>query len=93
MAGQGMKFLAALGLIVDNLDSDETNEKKYTELGQLHARMGVTAKDFDPMREAFLDTIELVFAEEFTPALDNAWRKTFDQVSAHMIQRGNINGT
>lgn len=92
LTGQGMKFMTALGVIVENLDNEDKNIEKYTELGRLHAQMGIEASHFEPMREALIDTLRMVFGEEFTPALESAWQTAFDQVSANMIQRGEIKG-
>ncbi|WP_050929103.1 globin domain-containing protein [Aestuariivita boseongensis] len=90
LAGQGMKFMTTLGMIVDNLDQDDKNVEKYAELGELHATIGVKRSHFEPMREALIDTLRMVLGEEFTPTLEAAWREAFDQVSASMIQRGKI---
>ena len=88
LAGQGMKFMTALGTIVENLESDEQNAQHYRDLGQLHADRGVQAKHIEPMREALIDTLAGVFGEEFTPTLENAWREAFDQVARNIIQPG-----
>lgn len=93
LTGQGMKFMTALGTIVENLGSDEKNAAKYAELGHLHAKLGVRPEHFEPMGEALIDTLRSVFGEEFTPTLESAWREAFDQVSTNMIERGEIGKT
>ena len=82
---QGMKFMAALGAIVDNLANDEKNAPHYTDLGRLHAERGVQPKHIEPMREALIDTLRSVLGEDFTPTLESAWREAFDQVASNMI--------
>lgn len=86
LAGQGMKFMTALGTIVDNLENDEKNAQRYKDLGKLHLDRGVQSKHVEPMREALIDTLRSVFGEEFTPTLEAAWREAFDQVAGNIIQ-------
>lgn len=93
LAGQGMKFMTALGTIVDNLESEEKNAEHYKDLGRLHAARGVQPEHIEPMREALIDTLRSVFGEEFTPTLEEAWREAFDQVAGNIIQRSDSAAT
>ncbi len=78
--------MAALGAIVDNLESEEKNAQHYQDLGDLHARKGVQPEHIEPMREALIDTLRSVFGEEFTPVLEGAWREAFDQVARNIMR-------
>ena len=90
MAGQGMKFMSTLGLIVDNLDHDDQNRDHYVKLGAMHAKLGVKPSHFEPMCDALIDTVRMVLGEDYTPTLDAAWRAAFKQVSDNMIAQGNL---
>lgn len=93
LAGQGMKFMSTLGVIVEKLDDADASEAQYTGLGKKHTMLGVKAADFAPMAEALIDTLREGLGADFTPELEAAWRKAYDQVAANMIRRGAIPDT
>ena len=90
LAGQGMKFMTTLGVIVDKLHHESAVAEQYVGLGRKHASLGVEAAHFEPMREALLDTLRAAMGAEFTLEMEQAWRRGFDQVGANMMTRGGI---
>ncbi len=90
LAGQGMKFMSTLGVIVEKLNDDDASAAQYTDLGKKHAILGIKADHFAPMEEALMDTLRAGLGREFTPELEAAWRKAYAKVSANMIRRGAI---
>ncbi len=90
LAGQGMKFMSTLGVIVEKLDDEDASEAQYTGLGKKHASLGIEASHFAPMCEALIETLSAGLGDDFTPQLETAWRKAYAQVSANMIRRGAI---
>ena len=54
LAGQGMRFMSTLRVIVDNLHNPDAMAQRYADLGVGHRAMGVTAADFTPMGEALM---------------------------------------
>lgn len=90
IGGQGMKFMSTLRVIVDNLHSPDTLSERYTNLGKAHAMLGVTAKDFPPMRTALLDTIQETLGDEYSDSIATAWTKAFDEFSSAIIEKGKI---
>ena len=90
LAGQGMKFMTTLGVIVDKLHDESAVAEQYVGLGRKHASLGVEAAHFEPMREALLDTLRVAMGAEFTGEMEQAWRRAFDQVGANMMKRGGI---
>ncbi len=90
LAGQGMKFMTTLAVIVDNLHQPEELAGRYTDLGALHARLGVRAAMFVPMGEALLATIREVLGEGYTPEIEAAWRTAYQDMAAALIAGGHI---
>ena len=90
LAGQGMKFMTTLDAIIHKLDDAEAMSTHYAGLGPMHASLNIKASDFPPMRAALLDTMRGALGDGFTPALETAWRRAFDEVAAGMIRSGGI---
>ncbi|MDJ0627168.1 MAG: globin domain-containing protein [Rhodobacter sp.] len=90
LAGQGMKFLSTLAVIVDNLHKPEDLAERYADLGGLHRTLGVTGKMFAPMGEALLATIKESLGERYTIEIEAAWRVAYQDMAAALIERGGI---
>jgi len=90
LAGQGMKFMSTLAVIVDNLHEAGALAERYTELGAQHRRLGVTAPMFTPMGEALLATIENALADSYTLDVGAAWRVAYADMAEAMIEMGEI---
>lgn len=90
LAGQGMKFMSTLSVIVEKLDDKDASAAQYSGLGKMHSSLGIKAVDFKPMEEALIDTLRTGLGDEFSPELEAAWRKAYEQVSHNMIQRGGL---
>ena len=90
LAGQGMKFLSTLAVIVDNLHQPETLSERYSDLGSLHRTVGVSADRFAPMGEALLATIRNALGETRTIEIEAAWRQAFGEMAGELVARGNI---
>ncbi|MBK0329166.1 globin [Rhodobacteraceae bacterium F11138] len=93
LAGQGMKFMTTLAVILEKLNDEDADAAQYTGLGRQHASLGVKAADFAPMGEALIETLRAGLGADFTPELELAWHKAYAQVAAAMIRRGAIPGT
>ena len=92
LAGQGMKFMSTLDVIVQKLDDEEELASQYKGLGIMHAAIGIRAEDFQPMEEALIDTLRHALGDEFTSEVETAWRKAYAIVSGNMIRRGKMTG-
>ena len=90
LAGQGMRFMATLGVIVDNLHDPDAMAARYTDLGLAHRAIGITAGDFAPMGEALLDTLDQTLGEGFTPEMRDAWAQAYAEFSRDIIEKGGI---
>ncbi|MDI3335810.1 globin domain-containing protein [Defluviimonas aestuarii] len=90
LAGQGMKFMTTLGMVIDNIENPDKLGDRFEELGKGHALMGVKAAHFAPMGEALIDTLRNELGEAFTAELEETWREAYAELSARVIRRGNI---
>ncbi|GGH47066.1 globin [Frigidibacter albus] len=90
LAGQGMRFMATLGLVVDALDTPEMLADRLAELGRGHAALGVQAEHFAPMGEALIETLQAEFGPEFTPEAEAAWRAAYAEVARQLVASGHL---
>ena len=88
LAGQGMKFMTTLGLIVEALDQPGELSSHLRRLGRFHGDIGIVPTDFEPMEEALMDTLDLVLGEEFSAEDQAAWRRAYRIISREMIATG-----
>jgi hemoglobin-like flavoprotein len=90
IAGQGMKFMTTLGIIVDALDDPERLRDELGPLGEGHAALGVTVGHFAVMESALMDTFRATLGERFTPDIETAWRAAFEEIAKEMIALGGM---
>jgi hemoglobin-like flavoprotein len=90
LAGQGMKFMTTLGFVIENINRTEMLTDRLSELGHVHAIMGVRATDFEPMGEALMDTLHEELGAAFTPEAEAAWRSAYADLSNRIIALGAI---
>lgn len=88
IAGQGMKFLTTLRIIVDGLGHPQELDEDLKPLAEGHSALGIGPGDFDTMREALIGTFRDVLGDRFTPDLETAWRAAFDEIAARMVALG-----
>lgn len=90
LGGQGMRFMATLGAIVDNLHDPGAMEARYADLGAGHRAIGVKGRDFEPMGKALLDTLADTLGDGFTPEMREAWAEAYSGFSRRIIDKGGI---
>ena len=87
---QGMRFMAAIGLIVENLDDPERLNQKVDLLSEGHAAFRIKPAAYRSMEEALIDTFAHALGEKFTNPVELAWRSAFRQVCDAMIEKTGI---
>ncbi len=90
IAGQGMRFMSTLRVIVDNLHNPDAMAGRYADLGAGHKAMGVKAEDFEPMGRALIETLANAIGDDFTPETRAAWETAYSDFSKEIIRRGDI---
>lgn len=90
LAGQGMKFMTTLGLVLEHIEDPEALGARFAELARGHALLGVKSAHFPPMGDALIDTLRHDLGEVFTAETETAWRSAYTELSEMMIRRGGI---
>ncbi len=90
LTGQGMRFMATLGILVDNLDDMEGLSRRCAELGGSHRALGVKAEYFEPMGDALIETLGDALGGALTAEAEMAWRKAYRSFADRIIAAGHI---
>ena len=81
---QGVKLMTTLSLVVYNLPEPGQVLPAIRDLAIRHVEYGVKLADYDALRDALLWTLEQVLANEFTPAVREAWTICYDELASEM---------
>jgi len=84
---QGMRFMAAIGFIIDNVENEERLNEKLALLAEGHAHYKLLPEDYREMQEALIDTFKHAFKADWNDDLERAWRSAFTQICDAMIAR------
>lgn len=87
ITGQGMKFMSAINVVVDNLDDPEALDREVELLACGHAGLGIKEMDYHTMEEALIDTFRYALGSRFTRDIQLAWRSVFQQISAAIMDQ------
>jgi hemoglobin-like flavoprotein len=83
---QTEKAIFAFGAVVGQIqDLDNTRGLTY-DLAVRHVSYGVKAEHYPLVGRAVLSVLAEVLEEEFTPAMEAAWRQAYAAISAAMIK-------
>ena len=84
--GQGMRFMEAVSLIVDNLEDFDAMEREIDRLAQSHGHLEIRRTWYREMQEALIDTFAASLGELFTNEMELAWRSAFSQICDRMME-------
>ncbi len=90
LAGQGMKFMTTMETVMSGIETPEALAERIGKLGQQHRRLGVTAEMFAPMLEALIATLRGVLEDDLGRDVEAAWRAAYADLTAAMVDRGDI---
>jgi hemoglobin-like flavoprotein len=85
MDAQGAKLMAALALVVNNLDALEAVVPAVQDLAKRHVAYGVRPDHYKLVGAALLWTLEQGLGDGFTPAVAAAWAAAYGTLSEVMI--------
>jgi nitric oxide dioxygenase len=85
MAGQGMRFMSTLGVILDHFDDSEALRPYLERLAQGHAAYGVKPENFHPMGQALIRTMQETLGDNFSKEAAGAWETAYDHLARHMM--------
>lgn len=86
MSGQGMRFMAAIGFVVENLDDEAELNRHLDLLAKGHASFKLRPDAYREMQEALINTLTEALGSRFTNEIELAWRSAFDQICTAMIR-------
>ena len=87
LAEQGMRFMSAIHVIVDNLDDMETMDAEIEKLAAGHAALNIKPIWYRHMQEALIDTFAAALGERFNNETELAWRSAFSQIADRMAEK------
>ncbi len=85
MTEQGAKLMATLGAVVNGLRDLDKIVPVAQELAVRHVDYGVKAKDYTPVGEALIYTLDKGLGDAFTPDLKESWVTAYTTLSSVMI--------
>lgn len=80
MHQQGMRFMSAIGLIVEHLDNPTELDRHLRMVAARHVGMDIQPADYAAMQVALIDTFRHAMGHSFTPSMEGAWKVTLRQV-------------
>lgn len=86
MAGQGMRFMTTMGILVQHLDDPATLRPYLQRLAEGHAAYGVKAEHFKPMGQALIQTMRETLGDGFHEDAAEAWEVAYDHLAREMIR-------
>jgi len=84
---QGMRFMSAIGVIVENLDNPEAMDREIEKIVAGHAAFNIKPSWFREMQESLIDTFAHALGAKFTNEVELAWRSAFQQICDKMEQK------
>lgn len=84
--GQGMRFMTALGAILDHIHDAEALAPHLERLAKGHVKYGVTPEHFRPMGEALIWTMREALGDDLSPEAEGAWRVAYDHLASEMVR-------
>jgi nitric oxide dioxygenase len=85
LAQQGKKLMAALAMVVQQLEDFSKIAEQVRGLGRAHVRYGVKPNDYQTVGAALLWTLEQGLGKAFTAEVKAAWTAAYGVVSDAMI--------
>jgi len=82
---QQQKLLAALGLVVDNLNNVDVLSKTLQQLGARHQKYGAEPAHYQAVAATLLDVMKEFAGAAWTPQVHAAWNKALDVIASVML--------
>lgn len=87
LEGQGMRFMSAIHVIVDDLDDLPAMDAEIDKLAAGHAALPIKPAWYREMQEALIDTFAAALGASFDNEMELAWRSAFSQICDRMIEK------
>ena len=83
---QTEKAIFAFGAVVGQIHDLDKTRAMTRDLARRHVGYGVKAEHYPLVGRAVLSVLAEVMNEEFTPAMESAWKQAYASISAAMIE-------
>ena len=84
-AMQAAKLMAALDIVVRNLDAGEANATLLAELGRKHATYGAKPEHYPLVTSLLVESMQELLGPRFSPEHREQWTLAFALISQQMI--------
>lgn len=84
-AQQAAKLMAALDLVVKNLDAGDANAGLLADLGRRHAGYGARPEHYPLVAELLVESMQALLGPRFLPVHREQWRLALSLVCRRMI--------
>jgi len=92
LSEQGMRFMSAISVIVENLDDQAALGAEIEKLAAGHAAFLIKPSWFREMQESLIDTFAHALGARFTNEVELAWRSVFSQICDRMEEKTGSRG-
>jgi len=86
MADQGRKLMSVLKTAIASLDRFEQLVPALKVMGQRHHAYGVELRHYESVAKALLWTLKAGLQDKFSPAIEQAWAKTYGALAEVMMK-------
>lgn len=87
IVGQTEKTLFAFGAVVARIHELENEDSMSRDLARRHVAYGVKPAHYPQVGKAVLSILAEVLGDEyFTPEMETAWRKAYDEIARSMVK-------
>ncbi|HSF94033.1 MAG TPA: globin domain-containing protein [Thermohalobaculum sp.] len=83
---QGMRFMTALGAILNYIDDPVALTPHLQRLAKGHSAYGIKPEHFRPMGEALIWTMRKSLGDRLSSEAEAAWVRAYDELARRMIE-------
>jgi nitric oxide dioxygenase len=83
---QGAKLMETLLVAIATLNDRDGLTILLEKLGRTHRDYHVEPEHYDHVGEALIWTLRTSLGDDFTPAVERAWRSLYDDIAATMLR-------
>ncbi|KAL0128636.1 hypothetical protein PUN28_003787 [Cardiocondyla obscurior] len=81
-----VNIVATLGKVIEQMHDPELMEASLINLTEKHKNRGQTQKQFENLKQVILNLFPSLFGKQYTPDVQEAWKKTLDLTFSKMYQ-------
>ncbi|XP_039314193.1 cytoglobin-2 isoform X1 [Solenopsis invicta] len=79
-------IVATIGKVIEQMHDPELMEASVINFTEKHKNRGQTQKQFENLKQMMLDVFPSVFGKQYTPEVQEAWKKMLDLIYSKIYQ-------